>query len=310
MPELIDGTVRDGQHALGRNRAFGHDHDRKVLAALGPVAEPIAHLVDVERPLGNEDDVGTAGETTVKRDPSCVTTHHLHHHDAVVRFRGGMEPVDCVGGGLHRGIEAERHLGGREIVVDGLGNSDEADTFSAEPMGHTECVLTADRDDRVEVFGLHGGQHAGDPVVGVERVRPRRSEDRAAPRQEATYRVEIEVDHITLDDTAPPVPESDDGVPVLRDALAYDRADHGVQSGAVAPTGQDPNAHVASLLLVRSVVEKRVLGRDAPELLTSSSRLVRSVVEKRVLGRDATELRCGSDSMARRVLVRRYCARP
>ena len=58
---------------------------------------------------------------------------------------------------------------------------------------------------------------------------------------------------------------------------------------------------VTSILLVRSVVEQRVLGRDAPELYASASSgsrparvgsRLRSVVEQRVRGRDAPEPTC------------------
>ena len=56
-----------------------------------------------------------------------VAAHHLHHHHPVVRLGGGVQPVDRVRRGLHRGVEPERQLRGGEVVVDRLRHADDAD---------------------------------------------------------------------------------------------------------------------------------------------------------------------------------------
>ena len=48
-----------------------------------------------------------------------------------------MDFVDRVGGCVQRGIEAEGDFGGREIVVDGLGNADDVHAL----LEKVECNL-------------------------------------------------------------------------------------------------------------------------------------------------------------------------
>ena len=77
------------------------------------VLDARAHLVDVERHLGHEHDVGAAGDARVHGDPARVAAHHLHDHHPVVALGRGVQPVDGVGGDLHRGVEPEGEVGGR-----------------------------------------------------------------------------------------------------------------------------------------------------------------------------------------------------
>ena len=101
-------------------RALGDDDDREVAPARVAAADQAAHLVDVERPLGDQDHVGAAGEPGVERDPARVAAHHLDDHHAVVALGRRVQAVDRVGGDLHGGVEAEGHVGAAEVVVDRL----------------------------------------------------------------------------------------------------------------------------------------------------------------------------------------------
>ncbi len=69
--------------------------------------------------------MSASGNAGFERDPAGVAPHDFDHHDAVVRFGGGVDLVHRVGGGVDRGIEAEGDFGGGEIVVDGLGHADD-----------------------------------------------------------------------------------------------------------------------------------------------------------------------------------------
>jgi hypothetical protein len=86
VTELVLGPVAaDRLHrALPRLRALGHDHDREVAPALVAPAHEPADLVDVERALGDQDDVGPAGHPRPQRDPARVAAHHLDDQVAVV----------------------------------------------------------------------------------------------------------------------------------------------------------------------------------------------------------------------------------
>jgi hypothetical protein len=68
----------------------------------------------------------------MERDPAGIAPHHLDDDDAAVRFRGGVEAIDRVGGEAHRRIESEAACGARDVVVDGLGHADERDAFLPE----------------------------------------------------------------------------------------------------------------------------------------------------------------------------------
>ena len=142
-----------------------------------PVLDARAHLRDVERLLGNQHDVGSTGDARVGRDPPGVPTHHLDHHDPVVTLRRGVQTVDRIGRDLHGGLEPEREVGGREIVVDRLGYPDHCHVRAlgrrpGQLDCHTERVLPADDDQRVDPLAGQGLEQPPDPVVGLVRVRP------------------------------------------------------------------------------------------------------------------------------------------
>ncbi len=76
MAEGVEGLVLEHHVAVLGHGALRDDHDRGVR---GPEARghPGADLVDVEALLGDEDDVGAAGEAGVEGDPAGVPAHHL-----------------------------------------------------------------------------------------------------------------------------------------------------------------------------------------------------------------------------------------
>ncbi len=83
--------------------ALGHDDDREVAPARVAAPDQAADLVDVERPLGDQDHVGAAGDPGVQRDPARVAAHHLDDEHAVV----GSRPW-CGGGRSRRWRSARR----------------------------------------------------------------------------------------------------------------------------------------------------------------------------------------------------------
>ena len=100
-----------------------------------------ADLFDVERVFGEQDDVGAAGEAGVRRDPARVTPHHLDDHHAVVTLRRGVQPVDRVGCDLHCGVEPEREVGGRQVVVDRLRHADHLHAVRARACARRRACL-------------------------------------------------------------------------------------------------------------------------------------------------------------------------
>ena len=70
-----------------------------------------------------------------------VATHHLDDHHAVVALGGGVEPVDRVGRDLHRGVEPERVVGRRQVVVDRLRHPDHLRAVGARASRRRRACL-------------------------------------------------------------------------------------------------------------------------------------------------------------------------
>ena len=261
MAELVDLAGLDLHRAFHRDRALGDHDDREIGAALVAALDAIADLFDVERLLGHQDHVGAARETGVRRDPTRVTPHHLHDHDPVVALRGRVQAVDGVGGDLHRGVEPEGEVGGRQVVVDRLRHAHHLHAVAREPVRHTERVLAADRDHRADTVAGERRLHPLGTVVGVVRVGARRAENGAAAREEPARRLERQGHRLTLDQPAPTVPVTDELVPLLV-ALADDGPDHRVEAGAVTParehadTHRTPKPEVSCPILRRAAAER------------------------------------------------------
>ena len=229
-------------------RALGDHHDRRV-PGLEPVLDVAADLLDVERALRDEDHVGAAGQARVQRDPARVAAHHLDDERPVMALGRRVQAVDRLHGDVHRGVEAEREVGRAEVVVDRLRHADDGDALAVQPRGDAEGVLAADDDQRVHAEAAQVVLDPLDPAAAgpglLERVGPRRAEDRAAARQDAAHRGDVERHRVRLERPAPAVAEPDELEPVFLDPLAHHRADDGVQPGAVATTGQHSHSHRA-----------------------------------------------------------------
>ena len=179
--------------------------------------------------------------------PACPA-HHLDDQRPVVAFRRGVQPVDGFHGDVHGRVEAEGVVGGAEVVVDCLRHPDDRDPLFAQAGGHAERVLAADRDQRVDT---QAGQVVLDPLDAVataaarvlQRVRPGRSEDRAAARQDAAHRLHVQGHRVAFERPSPPVAEPDEFQAVLLHALADDGADNCIEAGAVAATGENSHSH-------------------------------------------------------------------
>src|SRR6267142_1023640 len=62
----------------------------------------------------------------------CGQLDALGHHGAMVGLSSGMNLIDCIGGGMQRGIKAEGDFSGGEIVINGLRNSNYVHTTLEE----------------------------------------------------------------------------------------------------------------------------------------------------------------------------------
>ena len=210
--------------------------------------DPRGQLLDVEGPLRHHDRVRTGSHARVQRDPAGVPPHHLDDHHPLVRLGGGLEPVQRLGGDTHRGVEAERHVRDRDVVVDGLRHADDRQPGVRQQPRRLQRALAADRDDRVQA---QLGDMAAGPLHAVPQMRglhPGRPEDGAAARQDAADGVEVELAVIALQQALPAVAEADHLIAVIGGGAVDDGPDDGVQTGAVSAGGEYTNTHCSKTL--------------------------------------------------------------
>ena len=154
MSELVDACILQLHRARDRNCAFRDDDDREAAPGIVPLPETVAHFGDVERRFGNEDHVGATRHSRRQRDPARVPPHHLHDHDAVMAFSGGVQAVDRVRRDLHRRVVPEGH-----VVVDHGDESIVGRDEYAEELLYREAVADVcavqHRTDMVHVGKLH-----------------------------------------------------------------------------------------------------------------------------------------------------------
>ncbi len=224
-------AVRVGR-VLG-DEALRDDDERRAPAVVGR-ADPADDLVHARLLLGDEDRVRARGHAGVQRDPADVPAHDLGHHAAAVRVARGAEAVHGVGRDLHRGVEAERVVGGVEVVVDGLGDSDDLEARVGEALGCRERALAADGEDRVDAEAVEVLLDPLHASVALERVRAAGAEDRAALLADALDVAARERHDVAVDDAPPAVAEAHELLLVDGRSLEHRPADDRVESGAVS----------------------------------------------------------------------------
>ena len=201
-----------------------------------------------ERLLRDQDDVGAAGQAGVQRDPAGVPAHHLDDQRAVVRLGGGVQPVDRLHRDVDRGVEAERVVGGVEVVVDRLGHADDVDAlaraaWSRRPSVSSPPIAISASTPRACRFSWIRSTPPS-TLNGLVRDEPRMVPPRGRmPRTSGDAQRHGQA----LERALPAVAEPDELVAVDPDALADDGPDDRVQAGAVAAAGQHSDAHAASL---------------------------------------------------------------
>ncbi len=246
-PVLVEGRLRELERPFHRHGTFRHHHDRERAPAGMPMAEVVAHTVDVEGVLGDQDRIGASRHPRVHRDPAGVPAHHLDEHDPVVALGGRVQPVDRVGRDLDGRVEPHvTSVPARSLSIV-FGTPTIRTPSSASRTAAPERPFAADHDETVELVLPDRPQDPRGAVLEPVRVGARGTEDRPPARQDAGGVGDPERLARVVEDAVPAVVEAHELHAVRADAATDHRPDHRVQAGAIASAGEDPEAHRATL---------------------------------------------------------------
>ena len=162
---------------------------------------------------------------------------------------GGVDLVNGIGSGVQCRVEAEGDLGGQQVLVDGLGHSNDGQSGLEELIGDGQRTVSPNHDQPVQLhcpdlvddflgvvlrfyFALFVSDRIakGIPLTG-------RSQNSASSGKDAPHRVQCQGHHlIGLKETFEAVLASPD-FPAMPENSRFDyRPDNGVQSWAIAAT--------------------------------------------------------------------------
>src|SRR6266849_1844521 len=159
-----------------------------------------------------------------------------------------MQAVDGFGRDFDGGDEAEGQIGSVDVVVDGLGHADQRQTLNEELGGHGKGSFAAHANDGVDAVVRDGLSNTLDAVGHGERLHPRRTQHRAAARQDAAHALDIEAYPAVFDHAQPTVGEADDLVAIRALGFANNRSNDRVEAWAITTAGQHTDAHLVSFV--------------------------------------------------------------
>ena len=138
--------------------------------------------------LRNQNDVGAAGDPSIRRNPSCVAAHHLNHHYPVVRFSGRVQTIDRVSDDRYRGVKTKGEVGAADVVVNCFGNPYDAESMISPKIARSgERSLAADYDESRKLQLCPINFNPRERVAIFQRVCARGPEDGSASREDADH---------------------------------------------------------------------------------------------------------------------------
>src|SRR5580700_8820676 len=190
--------------------------------------------------------MGAASNTCFQCDPPRIPAHHLNHHDAMMRFGGGVNFVDRVGRGYERRIETESDLGGGKIIIDSFRYAHDLHALFEQLKRDFLRTISANADDGINSKLMGVGDNfvrniAHDLDATFNRAVAKRiaavggAEDSSAAGQNPADVLEGEWPRfIRPDQAVEAVGNADDLPVVLEDRGFNDRTDNRIQTGSVS----------------------------------------------------------------------------
>ena len=105
--------------------SLGDDDHGAFGAFLFAAQDLCCHFGKLKGNFWDENNVSASCQTAVEGDPAGVAAHDFDHHHALVAGGRGVQAVEGAGNAFYSGVEAECHIGGLKVVIDGFWNSDD-----------------------------------------------------------------------------------------------------------------------------------------------------------------------------------------
>ncbi len=240
---FVDGRLGYLKRSRYRNCSLRNYHYRGEAPSPMPSPEGLTNRAYIKRHLWNQHYRGATGDPGPGGYVPHMTAHHLNNNHSIMGLCCGVKSVDRISRSLYRGVETEGPLRPVDVVVDGLGYTNQRYAIGVDSRGSRERPLSSDDDQRINAVSGHGGFHPLNPVikhVGLVATRPQNG---ASAGQKSSASLNIEWHPAIIEQAAPTVEEPDNHVAVFPFGLAHDASDHRVQTRTIASTGEHPNFH-------------------------------------------------------------------
>ena len=194
MADTTEATFSEVHlRAAARSSAFGNNHDAERTTIRLAMEHLVCNHLNIEGNLGDQDDVGTASQTSMESNPAGVAPHDFKDHHAVVARCRCMQAVNSICCYLERCIKAEGTIGTGEIVVDRLWHTNNRSTELIEFKGDTLRTFTTNRNQRSQTKLTHGLYclqvgiilRRSSRLTGTEVALVRRAENRATSGEQS-----------------------------------------------------------------------------------------------------------------------------
>src|SRR6185437_2513572 len=158
VPELVNciamGSDTTGCRHLG---AFRDHNDTEKLPPRSTLFDDRDHRIQIDGLFRHQNGVRPTGDSAVESNPPSIAAHHFTNNHAAVGFGSGVEAINCFRGNADRRIESKTDVSAAQIVIDGLGHADARYTLLNQSIGHALRIVSANRDQRVQLIALNGG---------------------------------------------------------------------------------------------------------------------------------------------------------
>jgi hypothetical protein len=215
----------------------GHDDGVHLAPPVTLEGEPAGGLV-VEGDLGDEDEIGAAGQPRPQGQLTGRAAHDLDDEHALERRRRVADAAKGVQDRVERGVESDRMVAAPDVVVDGPRQADDADAAFVQLVGPGQRAVAADDDQGVHMQALERGEGAALTLLGGEVLAPRGPQERAAAVHDPGDGARVEWQDVAVHEPAE-APAEAEHVAALRDRPARGGAHRRVHPRGVAAARQD-----------------------------------------------------------------------